>query len=276
MTQPTSSSGQTVGAIGGDVGVRAWIVEGGMARLHESGGSVHVRAYSRTRDGRTEQVRAHVRSNPPGGEGDEPIAGGQGGLADRVQLAGPLVAAVPYIVGAAGRAAGPVIRQLPSLGRRSVLDWILGRDRSSSTGILNSEVDASDEADDARPDGSDSRSDDAAPASPDRPRYIVHDGRQGKHTPGHNNYDPNRSSIAEGTDPQALADEFAGRGEPVAGVPGEPGYRERFDAGERIIGTWRDGPGGPAYPTTRATIRHGAGGHIHIVPSMPRGFQRGQ
>ena len=65
-------------------------------------------------------------------------------------------------------------------------------------------------------------------------------------------------------------------GEPIVGVPGEPGYRERIDAGERVIGTWRDGPGGPSYPTTRATIRYGAGGRIHIVPSAPRGFQRGE
>ncbi len=271
MTQPTSSSGQTVSALGEDVGARAWIVEGGMARLHESGGSVHVRAYSRTRDGRTEQVRAHVRSDPPGGEGGEPIAGGQGGLADRVQLAGPLVAAAPYIVGAAGRAAGPVIRQLPSLGRRSVLDWIFGRERSSGSDILRSEGDASGEADDESGNAGDEQSADHVEERPGSPRYTIHEGQQGKHRRGHNNHDPNRSEIGEGIDTQALADEFAGRGEPVAGELGQPGFKERFDAGDRAIGIYRNRTTGEVLPTTRGIIHHAAGGRVHIVPSHPRG-----
>ena len=83
----------------------------------------------------------------------------------------------------------------------------------------------------------------------------------------------NRSSIAEGVDPQALADEFAGRGRAVRGRLGEPGYIERIDVGERVTGTFRDGsggPGGPGGPTTRATIRHGTADAVHIVPAYPR------
>jgi hypothetical protein len=49
---------------------RAWVTDGfrvvygGGERV--SAGAVHVRAYTRSRDGRTEHVRAHVRSDPPG------------------------------------------------------------------------------------------------------------------------------------------------------------------------------------------------------------------
>ena len=71
-------------------------------------------------------------------------------------------------------------------------------------------------------------------------------------------------------DPQALADEFAGRGRAVRGRLGEPGYIERIDAGERVTGTFRHGSGGPGGPTTRATIRHGTADAVHIVPAHPR------
>ena len=241
---------------------RAWVTDGFRAVYgggeRVSGGVVHVRAYTRSRDGRTELVRAHVRSDPPGG-GFDP------GAVERA--AAPLVAGVPLVIGAGGRVAGQIIRRFPSLARPNLLERILG---GRGAGVLNNEAD---DTADMPADGQE-----AGAAAPEgkRPRHIIHDGRQGKHIPGHNNHDPNRSSIAEGVDPQALADEFAGRGEPIVGVPGEQGYRERIDAGERVIGTWRDGPGGPSYPTTRATIRYGAGGRIHIVPSAPRGFQRGE
>ncbi|WP_368418151.1 hypothetical protein [Rhodovarius sp.] len=39
-------------------------------------------------------------------------------------------------------------------------------------------------------------------------------------------------------DPQALADEFAGRGQAVRGRLAEPGYIERIHVGERVIGTF--------------------------------------
>jgi filamentous hemagglutinin len=212
---------------------RAWVTDGfrvvygGGERV--SGGVVHLRAYTRSRDGRTEHVRAHLRSDPPGG-GFDP------GAVERA--AAPLVAGVPLVIGAGGRGAG----------------------------VLNNE------ADDTADMPADGQEAGAAAPEGERPRYIIHDGRQGKHIPGHNNHDPNRSSIAEGVDPQALADEFAGRGQRVAGEPGQSGYKERFDAGERVIGTFRDPNTGQALPTTRGMIHHAAGGRVHIVPSSPRGY----
>jgi hypothetical protein len=237
---------------------RAWVTDGfrvvygGGERV--SAGAVHVRAYTRSRDGRTEHVRAHLRSDPPGG-GFDP-----GAVA---RAAAPLVAGVPLVIGAGGRVAGQIIRRFPSLARPNLLDRILG---GRGAGVLNNE------ADDTADMPADGQEAGAAAPEGERPRHIIHDGRQGKHIPGHNNHDPNRSSIAEGVDPQALADEFAGRGQRVAGEPGQSGYKERFDAGERVIGTFRDPNTGQALPTTRGMIHHAAGGRVHIVPSSPRGY----
>ncbi len=58
-----------------------WVTEGYRAlagptiRLPDGGGMVFVRAYTRSRDGKTEQVRAHYRADPPGGKD----RGGEGG-----------------------------------------------------------------------------------------------------------------------------------------------------------------------------------------------------
>lgn len=248
---------------------RAWVSEGFRA-VHGEGdgpaGVVHVRAYSRTRDGRTEHVRAHLRSDPPGGDAADP-AGLHPGTVQ--YAAAPLVAVAPVVIGAGGRVAGQIIHRLPSLSRSNLLDRILGRGGSTGWSILNNEAD--DEADPPDLDPAVGHQSGAVAQDGERPRYTVHDDQQGKHVPGHNNHDPNRSTLAEGVDPQALADEFAGRGQAVAGVPGQAGYRERIDAGERIIGTWRDQSNRNALPTTRAIIHHGTGGRIHIVPSRPRG-----
>ena len=100
---------------------RAWVTDGfrvvygGGERV--SAGAVHVRAYTRSRAGRTEHVRAHVRSDPPGG-GFDP------GAVERA--AAPLVAGVPLVIGAGGRVAGQIIRRFPSLARPNLLDRILG------------------------------------------------------------------------------------------------------------------------------------------------------
>ncbi len=48
-----------------------WVTEGWQAFVHEGEGKngiVHVRAYTRTRNGKTEQVGAHTRADPPGGD----------------------------------------------------------------------------------------------------------------------------------------------------------------------------------------------------------------
>ena len=56
---------------------------GGPGSLMAAGGVVHLRAYTRSRDGRTEHVRAHMRSDPPGGG---PIVGvpGEQGYRERI------------------------------------------------------------------------------------------------------------------------------------------------------------------------------------------------
>ena len=56
---------------------RSWVTDGYQAvygKQREQGGVVHVRAYTRNRDGHTEHVRAHTRSDPPGGEEDQGMA----------------------------------------------------------------------------------------------------------------------------------------------------------------------------------------------------------
>jgi hypothetical protein len=48
-----------------------WVTEGWQAFVNEGQGKngvVQVRAYTRTRNGKTEQVGAHTRADPPGGD----------------------------------------------------------------------------------------------------------------------------------------------------------------------------------------------------------------
>ena len=241
---------------------RAWVTDGFRAVYgggeRVSGGVVHVRAYTRSRDGRTEHVRAHVRSDPPGG-GFDP------GAVERA--AAPLVAGVPLVIGAGGRVAGQIIRRFPSLARPNLLERILG---GRGAGVLNNE------ADDTADMPADGQEAGAAAPEGERPRYIVHDGQQGKHVPGHNNYDPSqgRSEIGADVNPQELVDQFAGRGQPVGQVPpGQAGSRERFDTGDRVIGIYRDRDGVRSAPTTVGQIHYGAEGRVHIVPARPRGWQ---
>ncbi|MXP63703.1 hypothetical protein E0493_10125 [Roseomonas sp. M0104] len=71
--------------------------------------------------------------------------------------------------------------------------------------------------------------------------------RQRHHQPGAQT-DPRRSTLT--ADPHALLREFAGRGHIVAGSkPGVGGTRERFDAGDRIIGVYRHKDGREAATT---------------------------
>ena len=89
----------------------------------------------------------------------------------------------------------------------------------------------------------------------------IHSGKQGKHIPGHNNYDPARDPLTF-PNPQALIDRFAGTGTPVGNVPrGAPGFKERVDFGQ-IIGTNR------GVPTTKGIIHYSNSG-LHIVPARP-------
>ena len=67
-------------------GYYSWVTEGWQSFVREGEGKngvVQVRAYTRTRNGKTEQVGAHTRADPPGGEAKDgsQSAAGQGGFA---------------------------------------------------------------------------------------------------------------------------------------------------------------------------------------------------
>jgi filamentous hemagglutinin len=100
----------------------------------------------------------------------------------------------------------------------------------------------------------------------DSPR--INEGQQGKHIPGHNNYDPERSELTH-PDPQGLLNRGAGTGEQVGNVPvGEPGSKERVDFGE-VIGNYANPNTGEKTPTTIGIIHYGSRG-AHIVPARPK------
>lgn len=94
----------------------------------------------------------------------------------------------------------------------------------------------------------------------------LHLGAQGKHIPGHNNYNPNlgRSIVHGGmARAQRLINEFAGTG------AWHGTNKETVDFGI-VIGTWVSPDGSRRLSTTRGTIHYGKHG-AHIVPAAPRG-----
>ncbi|WP_395068026.1 polymorphic toxin type 50 domain-containing protein [Paraburkholderia silvatlantica] len=96
---------------------------------------------------------------------------------------------------------------------------------------------------------------------------AIEEGKQGKHQPGHNNFTPGKSEFTY-PDPQQLANDHAGTGQPANSVtPGAAGYRERVDFGT-IIGNWVDPSTGQKTPTTNGIIHYSKDG-VHIVPSRP-------
>lgn len=97
----------------------------------------------------------------------------------------------------------------------------------------------------------------------------LHEGRQGKHVPGHNNYVPGRSTLTD-ENPQGLLDDFAGTGQPVSGTRGTPGFKERVNFGKQI-GEYVDPQTGVATPTSNGIIHYSKDG-AHIVPARPDGY----
>jgi RHS repeat-associated protein len=102
------------------------------------------------------------------------------------------------------------------------------------------------------------------PAKTAPPRLLP--DQQGKHQPGHRNFRPGRSEFTHKR-PQDLIDRFAGKGYPVAGTRGQPGYRERVDFGESI-GNYVDPKTGKPVPTSKGIIHYAKDG-VHIVPARP-------
>ncbi len=94
----------------------------------------------------------------------------------------------------------------------------------------------------------------------------VHMGRQGKHIPGHNNYQPGKSILT--ADPLELARQ-AGTGRSLRDIPiGQPGSREIIDFGT-VIGQHVDEVTGTATQTAWGVITYGKDG-IHIFPVRPQ------
>lgn len=90
----------------------------------------------------------------------------------------------------------------------------------------------------------------------------IHPGQQGKHIPGHNNYTPGRSSLAEGVNPQKLLDGVQSGAHPIVRMT--PRGQPVVDFG-KAIGQFE----GKA--TNFGIIHHGKKG-AHIVPANPVQF----
>ena len=92
--------------------------------------------------------------------------------------------------------------------------------------------------------------------------YYLHEGQQGKHIEGHNNYIPGRSKI---TIPlkrlQELFEEYSGTGI-------RHGTRELVNF-EEVIGIHINDITGVETETTWGTIHYKDDGGYHIVPAYP-------
>lgn len=63
----------------------------------------------------------------------------------------------------------------------------------------------------------------------------IHDGKQGKHIVGHNNYG-GKSYLADRVDPQELVDEYHGTGDYKITSPSKSWNKKEFVLGEDIMG----------------------------------------
>ena len=92
----------------------------------------------------------------------------------------------------------------------------------------------------------------------------VHEGKQGKHIPGHNNYREGRSKLTISmSEADKLIREKGGTGKMVA----HNSNRERVDFGI-VIGFYVDNETGTSLPTSKGIIHYSKSG-AHIVPSYP-------
>ena len=92
----------------------------------------------------------------------------------------------------------------------------------------------------------------------------IHDGKQGKHIVGHNNYD-GKSYLADGVDPQKLVDEYHGTGDLKITNPNKNWIKKEFVLDEDIIGFVVDKSTGEVTPTRYFSIHYSKKG-THIVP----------
>ncbi|QDP01563.1 polymorphic toxin type 50 domain-containing protein [Thalassotalea sp. PS06] len=100
----------------------------------------------------------------------------------------------------------------------------------------------------------------------------IHEGKQGKHQPGHNNFEEGKSELTH-DNPQKLVDEHSGKGQQVGNkTVGEAGSKERVNFGENI-GNHVDQTTGDKKPTTVGIIHHSKK-DVHIVPAKPEDIDK--
>ena len=93
---------------------------------------------------------------------------------------------------------------------------------------------------------------------------IVHEGRQGKHILGHNNYTESRSYLDSNINVQAIVDKYAGTGKILRDRKGKFTRKEKITAQE-VIGVVKD-LNGEEKPTKSFLIHYAKSG-VHIVPA---------
>ncbi|MFC9695026.1 polymorphic toxin type 50 domain-containing protein [Kribbella sp. NPDC056951] len=95
---------------------------------------------------------------------------------------------------------------------------------------------------------------------------AVHEGKQGKHILGHNNFKTGKSELSE--DASQLISRGFGRGRQVGDKPpGTAGYKEKVTY-DQNIGT-SVAENGTRTPTNSGIIHYNGKGEAHIVPAMP-------
>jgi putative phage minor capsid protein len=92
----------------------------------------------------------------------------------------------------------------------------------------------------------------------------IHDGKQGKHIVGHNNYD-GKSYLADGVDPQKLVDEYHGTGDLKITNPNKNWTKKEFIMSNKVMGYDVDPVTGEITPTRYFSIHYSKNG-THIVP----------
>ena len=92
---------------------------------------------------------------------------------------------------------------------------------------------------------------------------IIHIGKQGKHLPGHNNYQKGKSIFyGSAKDAQRLINKYSGTGQWV-------GANKEVVDFKKVIGHSIDRKTGNLFETTWGTIHYSKTG-AHIVPAKPK------
>lgn len=92
----------------------------------------------------------------------------------------------------------------------------------------------------------------------------IHDGKQGKHIAGHNNYG-GKSYLADGVDPQELVDKYHGTGDYKITSPNKKWVKKEFVFGKDIMGFVVSEVTGEVTPTRYFSIHYSKKG-TYIVP----------